>query len=73
MTYICRGNWQNSDRISRSNAKEVARMMSHVMRFGNQLQGAVGHLDREHWIVISVITLAVGLFFLRGFGSRTGY
>jgi hypothetical protein len=31
------------------------------------------HLTREHWIAISVVMVALGFFFMRGFGSRTGY
>ena len=31
------------------------------------------NLDRQHWIVISVVVLGVGLVCLRGFGSRNNY
>jgi hypothetical protein len=30
-------------------------------------------LERQHWILISVVVLGVGLVCLRGFGSRTNY
>ena len=30
-------------------------------------------LDRQHWILLSVIALVVGVVCLRGFGSRTNY
>jgi len=30
-------------------------------------------LDREHWVLLSVVVLGVGLVCLRGFGSRTNY
>ena len=38
-----------------------------------ELQRAIGPLDREHFIIIGLVVLAIGAFFLRGFGSRTGY
>ena len=31
------------------------------------------NLDRQHWVLISVVVLGVGLLCLRGFGSRSGY
>jgi hypothetical protein len=30
-------------------------------------------LDRQHWILLSVVALVVGVVCLRGFGSRTNY
>jgi|GEM_PF-3016273 len=40
-----------------------------------QTLGAISsmHLSREQWIAVSVVMLVLGLFFMRGFGSRTGY
>lgn len=31
------------------------------------------NLSREQWIAVSVVMLVMGLFFMRGFGSRTNY
>jgi hypothetical protein len=31
------------------------------------------HLDRQQWIIISVLVLVVGLITMRGFGSRNDY
>ncbi len=31
------------------------------------------NFSREQWIGISVVMLCLGLFFMRGFGSRTSY
>jgi hypothetical protein len=31
------------------------------------------NLDRQHWVLISVVVLGVGLLCLRGFGSRAHY
>jgi hypothetical protein len=30
-------------------------------------------LDRQHWVVLSVLVLALGLVCMRGFGSRNSY
>jgi hypothetical protein len=30
-------------------------------------------MDRQHWILLSVVVVGVGLVCLRGFGSRTNY
>jgi hypothetical protein len=47
--------------------------MAYLQSVLNDVMRAVGHVDREQFLVISVIVLALGAFFLRGFGSRTGY
>jgi len=47
--------------------------MYHVQRFLVEVQRALGDVDREQFLVISLIVLIVGAFLLRGFGSRTGY
>jgi hypothetical protein len=31
------------------------------------------NLSREHWIAVSVVVLGMGLYFMRGFGSRKNY
>lgn len=31
------------------------------------------HLDSQQWLYVLVVVVAVGLFTLRGFGSRSGY
>jgi len=33
----------------------------------------MGPLNREEWLVVFAIVVVVGAYFLRGFGSRTGY
>ena len=32
-----------------------------------------GQLDRQQWIVLSVLVLGLGLITMRGFGSRNNY
>lgn len=34
---------------------------------------ATGHLGREEWLAVFAIVVVIGSYFLRGFGSRTGY
>jgi hypothetical protein len=31
------------------------------------------HLDRQHWVLLSVLVLGLGMLCMRGFGSRTNY
>jgi hypothetical protein len=44
-----------------------------VWRYVDSVLNAAGHLDREHWVLLSALVLVVGLIALRGFGSRTNY
>lgn len=44
-----------------------------ITRYLESLSNAAGCLDREHWIVISLVVLVMGIIFMRGFGSRTNY
>jgi len=32
-----------------------------------------GRLDRQQWIIVSVLVLFLGLVCMRGFGSRSNY
>ena len=34
---------------------------------------AINHMDSQEWMVMSVVVIALGVIFLRGFGSRTSY
>ena len=47
--------------------------MNQVFDWLQQIQRQMVHLDREHWIIILVVAFVIGLFFLRGYGSRTSY
>jgi hypothetical protein len=38
-----------------------------------ELERSFGHVDRQEFLLISVAAIALGAYFLRGFGSRTGY
>jgi hypothetical protein len=48
-------------------------MTYQLWRFIDTVTYRAGHLDRQHWIIISVLVLGVGLICMRGFGSRTNY
>jgi hypothetical protein len=32
-----------------------------------------GSLEPQHWVIILVVIIVVGVFFLRGFGSRAKF
>jgi hypothetical protein len=44
-----------------------------VWRFVDTVTRYAGQLDRQQWIVLSVLVLIVGLVSMRGFGSRNNY
>ena len=39
----------------------------------NELQRSLGDIDRQEFLIISAVAIGLGAYFLRGFGSRTGY
>ena len=47
--------------------------MHYVWRLIDEVTRYAGQLDRQHWVMISVFVLILGLFTLRGFGSRNNY
>jgi hypothetical protein len=47
--------------------------MDLILRYVDSVTNAAGHLQREHWIALSVIVLLLGLVCMRGFGSRNNY
>ena len=47
--------------------------MHYLWRFIDEVTRYAGQLDRQQWVVISVLVLVLGLFTLRGFGSRNNY
>ena len=42
-------------------------------RFLDDVTYHAGHLDRQQWIIISVLVLGLGFVCMRGFGSRNNY
>jgi hypothetical protein len=48
-------------------------MPNQLWRFLDNVTYHAGHLDRQHWIIISVLVLGVGFMCMRGFGSRNNY
>jgi hypothetical protein len=48
-------------------------MWYRVERVTSWIQLAIQNMDREQWMVISVIAVVLGALLLRGFGSRTDY
>lgn len=48
-------------------------MQYQLLKYIDAVTRSVGHLQREHWIYISVIVLFLGLICMRGFGSRNNY
>jgi hypothetical protein len=47
--------------------------MFHVWRLVDRITHYAGQLDRQQWIVLSVLVLILGLITMRGFGSRNNY
>jgi hypothetical protein len=48
-------------------------MWYRLERVSSGIQHAVQNMDREQWMVISVVAVVLGAILLRGFGSRTDY
>jgi hypothetical protein len=44
-----------------------------VHRLYDQALRYASHLEPQHWVIIFVVLIGVGAFFLRGFGSRAKY
>jgi hypothetical protein len=47
--------------------------MHYVWRFVDDVTRYAGQLDRQQWIVLSILVLGLGLITMRGFGSRNNY
>ena len=47
--------------------------MHYLWRFIDEVTSRAGQLDRQQWIVLSVLVLGLGLITMRGFGSRNNY
>jgi hypothetical protein len=48
-------------------------MLYRLERLANELLRAIDRMDTQQWLLISVVAIAVGAFFMRGYGSRTSY
>jgi hypothetical protein len=48
-------------------------MVDTFYRYLDQLTRYAGNLDRQHWVLLSVAVLVMGLVCMRGFGSRNNY
>jgi hypothetical protein len=48
-------------------------MLDKALRLIDQLTRQAAYLDRQQWIVLSVLVLLVGLACMRGFGSRSNF
>jgi hypothetical protein len=48
-------------------------MLSRVFHYVDVVTRAASQLDRQHWVILSVLVLLVGLACMRGFGSRNNY
>jgi hypothetical protein len=47
--------------------------MFQVWRIVDRITTYAGQLDRQQWIILSVLVLMLGLITMRGFGSRNNY
>jgi hypothetical protein len=48
-------------------------MPSELWRIVDEVTYRASRLDWQQWAILSLLVLAVGLFSLRGFGSRRDY
>jgi hypothetical protein len=48
-------------------------MADMVWRYLDQLTSYAGTFERQHWVLLSVAVLVMGLICMRGFGSRNNY
>jgi len=48
-------------------------MLEKVLQLVDHVTRQAAYLDRQQWIVLSVLVLLVGLVCMRGFGSRTNF
>lgn len=47
--------------------------MFNIWRIIDRVTEQAGNLDRQQWIMLSVLVLVLGLITMRGFGSRNNY
>jgi hypothetical protein len=48
-------------------------MYQDICRLIDDVTRRAGHMDRQHWVILSVLILGLGLIMMRGFGSRNNY
>ena len=48
-------------------------MLDKVWHYVDLVTRAASQLDRQHWIILSVLVLVLGLVCMKGFGSRNNY
>lgn len=48
-------------------------MLHQLSYYLHKVTAMASHLDRQHWILISVGVLLLGVVCMKGFGSRTQY
>ena len=53
--------------------REGAVMPDIVSKCLDQVTRYAGGLERQHWVLISVVVLGLGMLCMRGFGSRNSY
>jgi hypothetical protein len=47
--------------------------MDRVWHYLDVVSRSASQLDRQHWVILSVLVLVLGLVCMRGFGSRNNY
>ena len=48
-------------------------MLDKVWHFVDVVTRQAAHLERTHWIILSVVVLGLGMACMKGFGSRNSY
>ena len=49
------------------------RMVNQFWHYVDVVTRNAAQLDRQHWVILSVVVFVVGLVCMRGFGSRSNY
>ena len=48
-------------------------MIDRFWHYVDVITRTASQLDRQHWVILSVVVFVVGLISMRGFGSRNNY
>ncbi len=46
-------------------------MLYRIESYIRHLARELGHFDHQHWMVVIALVIVVGIFLLRGYGTRT--
>ncbi len=47
--------------------------MSALTNYFHSLMSRINHLDSQDWLMVGAVVVGIGLFCMKGFGSRSTY